>query len=78
MRRTARQAIAEIQSRLAGAAPGQLSLAAGESGQLSLAEGEEGQLSLAVSSREASVGPGEEGPAGTADPSGPGRRKPPG
>jgi len=47
MRRAARQAIAEIQSRLMGAAPGQLSLAGGESGQLSLAEGEEGRLSLA-------------------------------
>jgi len=46
MRRTARQAIAEIQSRLTGAAPGQLSLAGGESGQLSLAEGEAGRLSL--------------------------------
>ncbi len=43
----ARQAIAEIQSRLAGAGPGQLSLAAGESGELSLAGGEAGQLSIA-------------------------------
>jgi HEAT repeat protein len=48
MRRTARQAIAEIQARLTGAAPGQLSLAGGESGQLSLAEGEAGRLSLAT------------------------------
>jgi hypothetical protein len=50
-RRAARQAIAEIQARLAvasGAAPGQLSLAAGEAGQLSLAETDEaGRLSLA-------------------------------
>ena len=46
-RAAARQAVAEIQSRLTGAAPGQLSLAAGESGQLSLAEGERGELSLA-------------------------------
>lgn len=42
-----RQAIAEIQSRLAGAAPGQLSLAGGEAGALSLADGEPGRLSLA-------------------------------
>jgi len=61
-RATARQAIAAIQLRLAGAEPGQLSLAGGESGQLSLAEGEEGRLSLAEGS-------------GTAGPSGPGRRK---
>jgi HEAT repeat protein len=49
MRRAARQAVAQIQSRLAeaaGAAPGQLSLAGGESGRLSLATGEEGRLSL--------------------------------
>ena len=45
LHRAARQAIAEIQSRLQGALPGQLSLAGGEGGQLSLAEG--GQLSLA-------------------------------
>ena len=42
-----RQAIAEIQARLAGAEPGQLSLAAGEAGALSLADGEAGTLSLA-------------------------------
>ena len=47
LRRAARQAIAEIQSRLAGAAPGQLSLTTGEAGALSLAEGEPGRLSLA-------------------------------
>jgi hypothetical protein len=46
-RSVARQAIAEIQSRLRGAGPGQLSLATGESGALSLAEGEPGRLSLA-------------------------------
>lgn len=46
-RRAARQAIAEIQARLPGASPGQLSLAVAESGQLSLAEAEAGQLSLA-------------------------------
>src|SRR5205814_361748 len=42
-----RQAIAEIQSRLPGASPGQLSLAGTEAGQLSLAQTEAGQLSLA-------------------------------
>lgn len=42
-----RQAIAEIQSRLPGASPGQLSLALAETGQLSLAPAESGQLSLA-------------------------------
>jgi hypothetical protein len=48
LRSPARQAIAEIQARLGGAAPGQLSLAAGgEAGQLSMAEDEEmGRLSL--------------------------------
>lgn len=46
-RRAARQAIAEIQSRVEGASPGQLSLAAAEAGQLSLAQAEAGQLSLA-------------------------------
>jgi hypothetical protein len=45
-RSTARQAIAEIQSRLAGAGPGQLSLSGGEAGALSLADGEPGRLSL--------------------------------
>jgi HEAT repeat protein len=47
IRKAARQAIAEIQSRLQGATPGQLSLAGAEAGQLSLAEAEAGQLSLA-------------------------------
>lgn len=47
LRRTARQAIAGIQSRLQGASPGQLSLAGAEAGQLSLAGAEAGQLSLA-------------------------------
>lgn len=46
-RRAARQAIAEIQARLTGAAPGQLTLAGGEAGALSLADGEPGRLSLA-------------------------------
>ncbi len=47
LRRATRQAIAEIQSRLQGASPGQLSLAGGETGQLSLAATEGGELSLA-------------------------------
>lgn len=46
-RRAARQAIAEIQARLQGAAPGQLTLASSGTGALSLAEDEPGQLSLA-------------------------------
>lgn len=45
--KAARQAIAEIQLRLPGASPGQLSLASTEAGQLSLAQTEAGQLSLA-------------------------------
>jgi hypothetical protein len=53
MRRTARQAIAEIQSRLTGAAPGQLSLAGGSRPAV-LAEGEEGRLSLTEPVREGS------------------------
>jgi hypothetical protein len=48
LRRAAHQAIAEIQSRLSGASPGQLSLASPETGQLSLASDEAGQLSLAA------------------------------
>ena len=47
LRSAARQAIAEIQSRLQGASPGQLSLAGTEAGQLSLAQADAGQLSLA-------------------------------
>jgi hypothetical protein len=48
LRRAARQAIAEIQSRLSGASPGQLSLASSEAGQLSLAQDGDGRLSLAI------------------------------
>ncbi len=48
LRRAARQAIAEIQSRVDGASPGQLSLAGVEGGQLSLAQSDAGQLSLAT------------------------------
>lgn len=44
--RAVRQAIAEIQARLPGASPGQLSLATGEAGSLSLVEDERGRLSL--------------------------------
>jgi HEAT repeats len=50
VRSVGRQAIAEIQARLTGAEPGQLSLASGEAGALSLADagaGEPGRLSLA-------------------------------
>jgi hypothetical protein len=47
-RRAARHAIAEIQARLRGAAPGQLSLAAGEAGQVTLTEDDaaRGRVSL--------------------------------
>ncbi len=48
LRKAAREAIAEIQDRLQGASPGQLSLAGTEAGQLSLASTEAGQLSLAT------------------------------
>jgi HEAT repeats len=48
LRRATRQAIAEIQSRLPGASPGQLSLSGAEAGQLSLAGAEAGQLSIAT------------------------------
>jgi HEAT repeat protein len=43
-----RQAIAEIQARLPGASPGQLSLAGAEAGRLSLTQAKAGQLSLAT------------------------------
>jgi len=46
IRKATREAIAEIQSRLKGASPGQLSLSSHEAGQLSLAQAETGQLSL--------------------------------
>jgi hypothetical protein len=76
-RATARQAIAVIQSRVAGAAPGQLSLAGGESGQLSLASEEQGRLSL-VSSRGTPVDPVPRDlqSSRTADSSGDGRTAP--
>lgn len=60
--RATRQAIAEIQSRLPGASPGQLSLAGAEVGQLSLAQAEAGQLSLATGPEgQLSLAPGEPG-----------------
>ncbi len=60
--RAIRQAIAEIQSRLQGASPGQLSLAGAEAGQLSLPEAEAGQLSLATDpAGQLSLPPGEPG-----------------
>ena len=47
VRRAARQAVAEIQSRLPGASPGQLSLTGGEAGRLSLADDDpRGRVSL--------------------------------
>lgn len=60
VRGEARQAVARIQARLAGAAPGQLSLAGGEAGALSLAGNEAGRLSLAAK-RPAPAGPANEG-----------------
>jgi len=45
-RAAARQAIAEIQARAKGAAPGQLSLAEREAGQLSIVSEQQGRLSL--------------------------------
>jgi len=78
-----RQAIAEIQARLAGAEPGQLSLAGGEAGALSLADGEPGQDQEPVIPRDPDETGTEAQPrarreaderggsAGTADPSSP-------
>jgi HEAT repeat protein len=64
------QAIAEIQSRLQGASPGQLSIAEAEGGQLSMVSSEVGQVSLAVEpfplppeEPEQSSGKAREGPA---------------
>ncbi|MFL6195024.1 MAG: HEAT repeat domain-containing protein [Thermoanaerobaculia bacterium] len=62
LRRATRQSIAEIQSRLPGASPGQLSLAGIEAGQLSLAQAEAGELSfVADPAGELSFPPGEAG-----------------
>jgi HEAT repeat protein len=57
LRSAARQAIAEIHSRLAGAEQGQLSLAEGEAGRLSMVEGEAGRLSLSGGPDAAPAGP---------------------
>jgi hypothetical protein len=57
LRGIARQAIAQIHSRLAGAGKGQLSLASGESGRLSIADEQSGQLSLSASAPEANPRP---------------------
>jgi HEAT repeat protein len=74
-RAAARQAIAEIQARARGAAPGQLSLAGGEAGQLSMAGEEQGRLSLStLSSRDASSAAGVEGSAVSARSPGVGSR----
>jgi hypothetical protein len=48
-RSAARQAVAKIQARAGGVAPGQLSVAATETGQVSIAEGESGRISFAGS-----------------------------
>jgi len=64
LRRATRQAIGEIQSRLQGASPGQLSLAEAEAGQLSLAQSEAGQLSLAIDpAGQLSLPPGDAQPS---------------
>ncbi|HEX6862110.1 MAG TPA: HEAT repeat domain-containing protein [Thermoanaerobaculia bacterium] len=63
VRKAAREAVAEIQSRVQGASPGQLSLAGAEAGQLSLAEAEAGQLSLADDPAGQLSLPSGEGPA---------------
>ena len=61
LQRASRQAIAEIQSRLTGATPGQLALADGDPGQLALAvTGLEGRVAVAV---EGEVSPDTEGGA---------------
>jgi HEAT repeat protein len=62
-RSVGRQAIAEIQSRLSGAAPGQLSLSGAEAGALSLADGEPGRLSIAA--LEAELDSGDDAAAGS-------------
>ncbi len=56
LRAVARQAVAEIQSRLAGAGPGQLSLAGHEAGALSLAGQETGALTLTETPEEPLAG----------------------
>jgi hypothetical protein len=63
LRGAARQAIVDIQTRLTGAAPGQLTLAEDAAGALSLASGTEGGLSLAGENRTAPPAGGEAGGA---------------
>ena len=76
LRRATHQAIAEIQSRLQGALPGQLSLAGTEAGQLSLAP-EPGQLSLASAdpSGQISLAQAESGQPPSREREGPGGRR---
>jgi len=70
LRRASRQAIAEIQSRLTGATPGQLALADGDAGQLSLAEeGLEGRVSMADEVEGATEGETQWPTDGQGDPS---------
>jgi HEAT repeat protein len=57
LRRAARQAVAEIQARMTGASPGQLTLTEGEAGQLSLARDEGGRVSLPERDPAANDGP---------------------
>jgi HEAT repeat protein len=57
LRRAARQAVAEIQARMTGASPGQLSLTDGEAGQLSLTREEAGRISLPDHDPAAAKGP---------------------
>ena len=65
LRRAARQAIAEIQGRVSGASPGQLSLSGDQAGQLSLAEEDRrGQVSMAQAARAAQAA--GRGPTGIA------------
>jgi hypothetical protein len=73
--RAVRQAIAEIQARLQGAEPGQLSLTAGEQGQVSLVEGSDarGRLTMPEAGRDLADAQlctkNSSVPAGVADPS---------
>jgi hypothetical protein len=46
LQRAVRQAVAEIESRLSGASPGQLSLAPGDAGRVSLVDTSDGAVSL--------------------------------
>jgi len=72
VRRATRQAVAEIQSRLEGATPGQLSLAEGEFGRLSLAE-EDRRGSVSLSSEVRDEPPGVDLSSADRGPPRPGR-----